>query len=174
MGARCPAHRRTAAGCQFYAQRKKLEEVTQQVPCPTGELQERWGCWGACRAAWPSLAARPQHWGMNRKGEKYQKPKQAPNNTYLIICLEDQVIPGSKPRNGNKSFILTLHSTEMLLPTSMKNDAHPCNRAKESLTEDGGGIPSSGLLSLPPFFRWVAMETEEGREVSRDQWQGHE
>lgn len=38
----------------------------------------------------------------------------------------------------------------------------------------GGGAPSSGLLSLLPFFRWVAMETEEGREVSRDQRQSHE
>lgn len=56
---------------------------------------------------------------MNVRGEKYQKPKQAPNNTYLIVCREDQVIPGSKPRNGNKSFILTLRITEMLLPTGM-------------------------------------------------------
>lgn len=37
-----------------------------------------------------------QHWGMNRKGEKYQKPKQVLNNIYWNICLEEEVIPGSK------------------------------------------------------------------------------
>lgn len=50
--------------------------------------------------------------GRSRKGEKYQKPRQVPSNTFLIVCWKDQVIPGSKPRNSNKSFILTLHSRD--------------------------------------------------------------
>lgn len=54
------------------------------------------------------------------KGAKCPKTEQAPGNAYLIIHCEDQVIPGPKPRSGNRSFILTLRSAGMPIPTSVR------------------------------------------------------
>lgn len=77
----------------------------------TGSAAPARGGAGAHGAAGtPSLPAMPC--ARSRRGEKYPKPKLVPSNTHLIVCWKDQVIPGSKPGNSNKSFILTLHSRD--------------------------------------------------------------